>query len=175
MNTTTGLAREVMLRGSAAARREQALLFERAMRRIDRYFRRMTRQSDVADDCTQRTLELLTASLQHGKYDPGRSFNAWMWLKARTVFAQWCRDRERGAPPVIEAPPVDELERSTEARRLLQRLADAVDEATFETVVLFYESGLTRVELAELLGCDRKTIYNRINRAHRVLSESVRT
>ena len=87
------------------------------------------------------------------------------------------RPAARGNGHRLQSPPTrprdDAIERTVEARGLLARLAEATDADTFETFILFYESGLSRVELAELLGCDRKTVYNRITRAHERLQGCV--
>lgn len=165
-----------MAAGAPAARVAHAALFERVLERVHRYFRRMTRDPHEADECLQQTLVLLEQSLQRRTYDPTRSFNAWMWLKARTVFAQWCRARERAPGPL---PPVDPPARRDEQRaaaerldaaRVLDEVAQKLGPETYEAFVLYYEGGLTQAEVADTLERDRKTIRKRIEEAHELIA-----
>ena len=176
MHTTTALAGEVIQAGAPAARVAHATLFERIVERIHRYFRRMLRDPHEADECLQQTLVLLETSLRQRTYDPTRSFNAWMWLKARTVWAQWCRARERAPGPL---PPVDPPARQDEQAQALERLdaariLEAVRERlggeTYEAFVLYYEGGLTQAEVAQALDRDRKTVRKRIEEAHELIA-----
>ena len=179
MHTTTQLAGSVIADGTLQARLEHAALFTRIMDRIYRYFRRMLRDGHEAEECAQRTLLLLAESLQARSYDPERSFNTWMWLKARTVYAQWCRDREKRrsverlseqAEKAVPAPS-DRIEpgEREDAARLLERLAAELGEETLEVFVLYYEGGLSQEEVAQALERDRKTVRKRIAEAHAFL------
>jgi len=173
MHTTTQLAAEVMQSGAPAARVAHAALFERIVARIHRYFRRMLRDPHAAEDCLQRTLLLLEESLSGGRYDPDRSFNAWMWLKARTVYAQHCRARSRqpGAlpaePPGPPAGPAPGERLDAEA--VLTEVVRRLGAETHEAFVLYYEGGLTQAEVAQTLGIDRKTVRKRLGAAHELI------
>lgn len=176
MHTTTALAGEVIAAGAPAARVAHATLFERIVERVHRYFRRMTRDGHEADECLQQTLVLLEQSLRQRTYDPARSFNAWMWLKARTVFAQWCRARQRSPGPL---PPSDPPAREDDQARAAERMdaARVLDEVqrrlgpeVYEAFVLYYEGGLTQAEVAETLERDRKTVRKRIDEAHQLIA-----
>src|SRR4051812_8210422 len=61
-----------------------AALFERIASRIYGYFARTVRDRTEAEELAQRTLVELERSLREQSYDPARSFNVWMWLKAHT-------------------------------------------------------------------------------------------
>jgi RNA polymerase sigma factor (sigma-70 family) len=170
VHTTTQLAAEVMQSGSAQSRVAHAALFRRVLQRVHRFFRRMVWEPGEAEECLARTLLLLEESLVEGKYEAGRSFNTWLWLKARTVYAQWCRERERRPTP-LPAEPATASEQEREEQRLdanaiLARVRADLGEESYEAFLLYYEGGLTQAEVAAALGRDRKTIRTRIAEVH---------
>ena len=165
-----------MERGAPAARVAHAALFQRILRRIYAYFQRMTRDPHEADECLQQTLLLLQESLTRRTYDPQRSFNTWMWLKARTVWAQWCRQRERRPQALPEGVPdarddVGDASRRSDATAILQRVREQLGEEAYEAFVLYYEGGLTQAEVAATLERDRKTVRERIRAVHALIDE----
>jgi RNA polymerase sigma factor (sigma-70 family) len=168
----------------AAGARIRAELFERILARIHRYFSRMVRDPVEAEECVQRTLVELERSLREGTYDPERSFNAWMWLKARTAWAAWCRERERrprslpddfglaasgGAAGAQEGREVASVERRLDAETVLAEVKRRLGDEAHEAFVLYYEGELTLAEVAETLGRDRKTVSRRISDAHALI------
>lgn len=169
--TTTGLAG--LGRDDPRAR---AALFERIIERMHRYFARMVRDPAEAEECVQRALVELDRTIHDGRYDPKRSFNAWMWLKARTVWAQWCRQRGK-APCALrdgDGPPdardaLEAVDRRLDAVAVLEEVARRVGEEAREAFLLYYEGGLTLDEVAETIGRDRKTVSKRIAEAHQVI------
>lgn len=176
---TTHLAGEAVRTAAASAE-----LFERVLERIQRYFRGVVADAQEAEECLQETLVLLERSLREGTYDPTRSFNTWIWLKARSVFAQSCRRRgRRRAVPLADgadalpapgsADAARQVEERLDAAALLDALRRRLGEETYEAFVLFYEGGLTKGELAEVLGRDPKTVNKRLAEAHALL-ESLR-
>lgn len=179
VHTTTQLAGAAMEAGSPAARLAHAALFERVVERIHRYFKRLAGQD--ADDCLQKTLLLLEESLRSRVYDPQRSFNAWMWLKAHTVWAQLCRERERrpvalpeldGQPSTrAREDPAQHRERQLDAATVLAAIEARLGAETHEAFVLYYEGGLTQAEVAETLGRDRKTVRKRLEEAHALIDQ----
>ena len=177
MRNTTELAAEAMRTGPAEARVARAALFERVLVRIERYFRRMIVDPQAAEDCAQRTLLLLEQTLRDGRYDPERSFNAWMWLKARTIYAQHCRERER-APHLVgseaDLPPREDAdlvraEQVMDARAMLEAVRARLGDEAYEAFVLYYEGGLTQAEVAQALERDLKTVRKRIAQAHELI------
>ena len=169
---TTQLAGEA-LREPADSNERHAALFERVAARIYRYFAKQVWDPNEAEELAQRTLVVLEESLREKTYDPARSFNAWMWLKAHTVFAQWCRDRatkktealpELAAPPTHERPIDARLDAQATLREIQRRLGPEV----YEIFVLFYVSGMSQSEVAEATGRDRKTVAARLREAHAV-------
>lgn len=179
MHTTTQLAAQAMDHGTPDSRVAHAALFERILRRVHRYFQRMVRDPHEADECLQQTMVLLEQSLVERKYEAGRSFNTWMWLKARTVFAQWCRERERRHDVLAgevagRADPLGTRERQLDSATVLAELRERLGEETYEAFVLYYEGGLTQAEVAEALGRDRKTVRKRIAEAHQLIDRLLR-
>jgi RNA polymerase sigma factor (sigma-70 family) len=187
-HTTTDLAASARRSSGDEARAMRAALYERVLGRIHAYFRKVVFDAGQAEECLSRTLLELERSLDaapeaRGGYDPARSFNAWMWLKAHTVFAQWCRERERegraepgpGARvrPRLEplgdrdpaAPPTD-VDRRLDAEAVLREVERRLGRETHEAFVLYYAGDLTQQEIAEMLGRDRGTVARRIAEAH---------
>jgi RNA polymerase sigma factor (sigma-70 family) len=164
---TTELAGEAY-REPRDARRRHAELFERIAGRIYRYFSRTVWDPHEAEELAQRTLVELERSLRERSYDPARSFNAWMWLKAHTVFAQWCRERERRAGPLADEPAARadaSVDARLDAEQVLREVHRRLGDETYEILVLAYEGELTQVEIAEAVGRDRKTVAARLSQA----------
>lgn len=144
-------------------------LFERIMRRIYRYFLRMVRDESDAQECLQETLLLLVRSLREEAYDPSYSFNGWMWLKASTVYAQWCRKRQRSERPVPSPAPRPELadvDRKLDAEEVLDAILERLGPKTYEAFQLYYREELTQAEVARIMGCGEKAVRQRIREAH---------
>lgn len=186
MHTTTQLAADAMQSGSPAARVAHALLFERVLERVHRYFRRMIRDPNEAEECLSRTVMLLEESLRSQKYDPDRSFNAWMWLKAHTVYAQWCREREKKPAALEHEVPGEQVatrrrssedegvvarERELDAAYVLEQVRTRLGAEVYECFVLYYEGGLTQEEVSQAVERDRKTVRKRIAEAHALIDE----
>jgi RNA polymerase sigma factor (sigma-70 family) len=185
LNTTTQLAADAMRSGSPAARVAHGLLFERVLERVHRYFRRVIYDSHEAEECLSRTVVLLEESLRTGKYDPGRSFNAWMWLKAHTVYAQWCRERgkrpgqlegdEGASGPAIgrggRESGVALREKELDAETVLRHVREKLGPEAYECFVLYYEGGLTQEEVSKAMERDRKTVRKRLAEAHELIDE----
>jgi RNA polymerase sigma factor (sigma-70 family) len=169
---TTELAGEAY-RETRAARERHAELFERITARIYRYFAKQVWDAHEAEELAQRTLLELERSLRERSYDPARSFNAWMWLKAHTVFAQWCRDRARRRAALEGGPTAaatltnatDAVDARLDAEKVLREIQSRLGEETYEVLVLVYEGGLTQAEVADAIGRDRKTIAARLREA----------
>jgi len=179
-HTTTGLA------GAAARERREesahhAALFEHVVERVFRYFRRLVTDPAEAEECAQRVLVELESTLREGSYDPERSFNTWIWLKAHKVFVAWCRERGKRmegladeaerlpdrAPP--EARGTASVEERLDAETVLREIERRVGTEAYECFVLRYQGGLTLEEVAETVGRDRKTVGLRIKAAHALI------
>lgn len=161
---TTQLAREALGGAPGDLGAARAELFERILGRVHAYFQRLIADADAAEECAQETLLVLERSLGEARYDPSRSFNTWIFLKAHQVFVGWCRRRELERRPL---PP--EVERRLDARTLLRALETELGPDALETFVLRYEGGLTLEQVAEATGCERRTVSRRLEQAHALL------
>lgn len=163
--------------GSAdAARAARAALFERVLERVHRYFFRLTGDAGTAEELTQTTLLELQRTLAEARYEPGRSFNTWTFLKAHAVFVGWCRRRERDARPLpaprqAVADPAAQVQQRLDARFVLDELARQLGPEAQECFVLRYEGGLGLDEVAQATGCTRRTISRRLARAHALIDD----
>jgi RNA polymerase sigma factor (sigma-70 family) len=165
---TTELAGEAYREPLHESARHGAL-FERVAARIYGYFARTVWDRAEAEELAQRTLVELERSLRERSYDPARSFNVWMWLKAHTVFAQWTRERTRRPAPLDVDPATDGSAESVDARvdaeKILRTVQERLGDETYEMLLLSYEGGLSQVEIAEAIGRDRKTVATRLREA----------
>jgi len=150
-----------------------AVLFERIAGRIYGYFARTVWDAVEAEELAQRTLVELERSLRERSYDPARSFNVWMWLKAHTVFAQWARERTKRS---VRSRPLEEsvdarsaaasaVDARVDAETVLRAVQARLGDETYEMLLLSYEGDLSQVEIAEALGRDRKTVATRLREA----------
>ncbi|MFC1705972.1 RNA polymerase sigma factor [Planctomycetota bacterium] len=176
MRTTTGLAGEVVRRGTPEARQEHAALFGRIVARIHGFFRKSVWDPDEVEDCVQRTLLLIEESLVARTYDPALSFNTWMWLKAHTVFAQWCRERKRrpvrlphGQSEPSVADPATRTDERLDAETVLRTIQERLGDESYEVFCLYYEAGLSQEEIACAVSRDRKTVRKRLRAAHALI------
>ncbi|RMG12932.1 MAG: sigma-70 family RNA polymerase sigma factor [Planctomycetota bacterium] len=170
---TTHLAADVVNHANQLANEE---LFERILERIHRYFLKLLRDEHEADECLQETLMVLARSLREGKYDASKSFNTWIWIKARSIYAQYWRrraKRPRTLPEHVAAPgsPVDDPSARADAAAVLEEVRRRLGEEAYEAFVLYYEGGLNKGEVAEVLGRDPKTVRKRISEAHALIEK----
>ena len=167
---TTELAGEAYREPLAESARH-AELFERIAKRIFGYFARTVWDAAEAEELAQRTLVELERSLRERSYDPARSFNVWMWLKAHTVFAQWSRERTKRTSSLDEGSvpgrngTVSAVDARVDAETILREVQARLGDETYEMLLLSYEGGLSQVEVAEAVGRDRKTVATRLREA----------
>jgi RNA polymerase sigma factor (sigma-70 family) len=162
--------------GGEQGRALRGELFERIFERIHRYFLKLIYDPQSVDDCLQQTLLRLERSLQEGTYDPRQSFNRWMWIKAHSVYVDYCRSRSRAAGALAEgdaeqavsaAGHESAVDGKLDLKVVLLRMREELDTETFETFVLRYDQSLSITEVAKLTGRDRKTVRKHLERAVR--------
>jgi RNA polymerase sigma factor (sigma-70 family) len=160
-------------RAPLASNAEQAALFERVAARVYRYFLKSVWDETEAEELAQRTFFLLTRSVRDGSYDAKRSFNVWLWMKAHSVFVDWCRERKRRPARLPTDPALAAHGRdpqlAAEADDILHHLHDRLGAEAHEIFVLRHEVELTQEEIAEATGRDRKTIAKRLAEAEQVV------
>ncbi len=169
------MAKTTQLAGRAAGsqpgkRSLRAALFERIMCRIQRYFHKLVWDADAVDDCVQNTFLRLERSLTEGGYDPRRSFNSWMWLKAHAVFVDYCRAGHHRLGPLLEhestsPSAVPAVDARIDARALLAHLGEHLSAESFEAFVLHYDQHQGITAIASLQGRARKTVRKELRAA----------
>jgi RNA polymerase sigma factor (sigma-70 family) len=151
----------------------QGALFARVGERIYRYFHKTVWDKDEAEELAHRTIAELLASVRERRYDPSRSFNAWLWIKAHKVFVAWCRERDRKLHALgsqIAAPRQEQaLEHRLDAASILKAVQAELGTEAYEVFVLHYEAGLTQDEVAEAVGRNRRTVAKRLEQAHALI------
>ncbi|HUY32179.1 MAG TPA: sigma-70 family RNA polymerase sigma factor [Pirellulales bacterium] len=149
-----------------------------------RWARRWGMQSADATDLAQDVLLLLVQKLPEFKYDPRRSFRAWLFTLARNRWRDACR--RRGAEPAAEglvddvAAP-DELGALDEAeflrqlsRRALRLMRAEFQPRTWQAAWEHVVVGRPAAEVAAEMGLQVNTVYVSKARVLRRLREELR-
>lgn len=170
------------LRGDEKAYRE---IVERYQRQVYSLALRMVRQSQDAEDVTQETFVRMFRALD--RYDPNRSFAAWLFtiasrlaidhLRRRKVRPISLVQREPGSfeEREIEIPDTglqpDELASHGEEEVRAQELIDSLPPHYRIVVVLRHQQDLSYEEIAEALHLPLGTVKARIHRARALLKQ----
>jgi RNA polymerase sigma-70 factor (ECF subfamily) len=139
--------------------------------------RRMLGDPAAAGDAAQETFARAIAHL--GRFDPSRSFRAWLF----TIAANYIRDLLRKKSPVpLDRSALDEIpDLSLPDAGLLQAerretLSAAIDRLPFDlkiVVVLHFQQELGAPEIARVLGVSANAVRIRIYRALKLLREGL--
>lgn len=145
------------------------------------YIRRFVGDADDAHDLLQQTF--VSAWLAIGRYDPGRSLEAWLRVIARNK----CRDHGRkatvmrvlkiaewgGAVEQVADTRATPEERwiDDEGLGAVDRAISALPPALKDPLLLTVFQGLSQAEAARELGVSVKSVETRIYRARRKLAE----
>lgn len=151
-------------------------LYERELPFVLGYLRRLgVREADLPDV----THDVFVAVIRgFDRYDASRPFRAWLAGVAYRIAANHRRrGAHREAEPLEEAGdvadvdpgPVERLERSEIARRVLEAL-DGLREERRDVVVLHDLQGLSMPEIAELVDAPLNTLYSRLRLGRRDLA-----
>jgi RNA polymerase sigma-70 factor (ECF subfamily) len=134
--------------------------------------------ADEADELGQEVFLALARSA--GRYQPGRRLKAWLagiavnkargwqrttWIR-RNLLRRHHRD-ELGIFAVRGSSPEQEAERRDELRHALARLPAAQRDVLLLSVV----EGFTGEEVATILGIRPKTVWTRLHRARRAMTQ----
>ena len=157
-------------------------LFEAVMRRYNqrlfRVARGIVRDHAEAEDVLQQAY--LDAYTHLHQYDQRGSFAG--WLTRIAVHEAFARNRRRAAAAVTESiggspgrriasasPDPEQAALSSELRRDLEAIVDALAEAYRPVFVLREVEGLTTAETAEALGLSEDVVKTRLHRARAML------
>jgi RNA polymerase sigma factor (sigma-70 family) len=163
---------------------------------VDRYQPRIRRwclawgmQDSDADDLAQDVLIRLFAALRKFRYDPDRSFRAWLKTVTQHAWSDFLAARRRD--PGHKAGSISQVADSAEARSDLERhLEEAFDRellelathrvkarvkpATWDAFQLTAIEGLSGVQAAEKLGMAVAHVFVAKHRVQKMLQEEVR-
>ena len=170
------------LRGDESAYRE---LVERYQRQVYSLALRMVRQSQDAEDLTQETFVRMFRALD--RYDPTRSFAAWLFTIASRLSIDHLRRRKARPISLVQREPggveeremeipdpslgPDELASHGEEELRTQQLIDSLPPHYRVVVVLRHQQDLSYEEIAETLHLPLGTVKARIHRARALLKQ----
>lgn len=182
MSGESDLAEDARLARAALAGDQAAYsgLMSRHREAVYRLARLHAGDESEALDLTQEAFIAAFSALR--RFDPGRSFRAWILRIALNKCRDWGRRRKvrrllTFARPLEEAdlvadpgPDPEMAIQSAAAVARIQREIRALPAKLREPLVLCAIEGLSQDEAAQLLGVSRKTIETRIYRARQKLS-----
>lgn len=180
-------ASDAALARSAAEGDDKAFaeLVRRHKESLYRLLRRYTGDSDEAYEAAHEAFIAAWAALK--RYDPDRSFGAWL----RTIAINKARDRGRrmlvrrvffGSKDLEDSEVLDKAdpEPGAEHRVLEAEQANRLDRAVSrlpaslkEALILTAFEGLSQLEAAETLGVSVKTVETRVYRARKLLMDQL--
>jgi len=154
---------------------------------LHRVARRLTRQTQDAEDLVQETITRALA--RRAQYHPGTNLRAWLLTIERSLFVSAYR-RARWGPLTQSLDEVEEgslysrgaLAPSLSAESaLLQDWMDpdlvaainTLPEHYREAVVLSDVEGLSYAEMAQRMGCPPGTVMSRLHRGRRLLRQAL--
>lgn len=162
-----------------------ALLVHRHKEALYRLLRRYTGDPDEAYEAVHEAFIAAWGALK--RYDPNRSFGAWL----RTIAINKARDRGRrmtvrraifGSKDLDDVEVMDKADPRPDAEheiladeraRRLDRAISRLPSALKEALLLTAFEGFSQQETAQLLGVTIKTIETRVYRARKVLIEQL--
>jgi RNA polymerase sigma factor (sigma-70 family) len=166
-----------------------AVFVERYRPRIRRWCLAWGSQDSDADDVAQEVLVKLFAALRKFRYDPARSFRAWLKTVTQHAWSDFIAARRKD--PGHNAASVSLIADSAEAQSDLERqLEEAFDRelldvamhrikarvkpATWDAFQLTAIEGLSGVEAAQKLGMPVANVFVAKHRVQKMLQEEVR-
>lgn len=145
---------------------------------LRRYAISLSRQTDVADDLVQITVE--RALINHASYDPGKRFEPWLFRILRNAYIDMTRrKRTQGTQlDVFEMPDIVSSDGAAvvETRLMLRSALEAMDTLPVEQrdiLHLVCIEELSYAETAEVLSIPKGTVMSRLSRARMALSEKL--
>lgn len=180
-------ASDAALARSAAEGDDKAFaeLVRRHKESLYRLLRRYTGDSDEAYEAAHEAFIAAWSALK--RYDPDRSFGAWL----RTIAINKARDRGRrmlvrrvffGSKDLEDSevlekadpePGAELLVLEAEQARRLDRAVSRLPAALKEALILTAFEGLSQLEAAETLGVSVKTVETRVYRARKLLMDQL--
>lgn len=150
---------------------------------IHAFVYRMLHDADEADEVTQEVFLRVyrTADL----YRPAARFTTWLFAIANNLATDRLRKRQR-RPTLSGEQAEGELRKTSDAARNpieileIDERAAAVRKAIAElpsdqktALILFEYEGLSHAEIAEVMGCSKKSVESRLYRAKEILKKKL--
>ena len=164
-------------RGDARAGEKLVLRYHEPLLR---YLRRLTGQTQMAEDLHQQTWLSVLEHIE--KFDPSSAvggFKAWLFRIAtnKTNDLWRSKGRERAVHAELrqaaepEAPPAGHRMQGMEDEAALRDAIGRLPEAQRQVLLLRYYSGMKFVEIADVIGCPLNTALGRMHKAMLKLKE----
>jgi RNA polymerase sigma-70 factor, ECF subfamily len=122
-------------------------------------------ESDLDDACQE---VFLVVHRRLGDFEGRSSLRSWVYGIALRVAADYRKSafvRRRSTSEVTLESPAPSAQSQAEARQLLQRALDRLDDDKRTVLVLHELEGFSIPEVAELVGCPVQTAYTRLHAA----------
>lgn len=157
-------------------------LVERYQHRLYRYLLRLVHQPAEAEDLFQQTW--LRVASQIRRFDPRRSFDAWLFTLARNLAIDHLRrtrpesldERESNHTPAAlrarDTPPVDAMI-SREHSGFVASAMESLPILYREVLALRFEEEMKLEEIAQVLGAPLSTVKSRLRRGLEDLRETL--
>ena len=153
-----------------------AALLSRYQNRLYRYLLRLVREPATADDLFQQTWMRILERIR--RYDPSRSFDAWLFAVARNVAFDHLRRRQPGSledlfedgRPVSAGlssaePGALELVLHAERAQLVRQALASQPPLFREILSLRFEEEMKLEEISQVLGIPLGSVKSRLSRA----------
>jgi len=149
-----------------------ATLYDRHATGVFAYALRLTGEQSSAEDVTQETFLALLGS---HRFDPSRSFGAWLLTLARNEAFDLLRRRkvrkETGLDGALDPPAPPGTDPGT--REAVDAALSAVPEEFREAVWLCDGMEMSYQEAAEVMDCEIGTVGSRVARGRKLLREQL--
>jgi RNA polymerase sigma-70 factor (ECF subfamily) len=126
---------------------------------------RMLSDPQEAQDAVQETFVSAFRSLSSFRY--GESYLPWLYRIGTNVCLKMIRTRRRKAVTLTDyperfSPDARDPSSAMDARRVLERLADELDQRSLEIAVAHYISGMDQGQIARAMGISRRAVVKRL-------------
>jgi RNA polymerase sigma-70 factor, ECF subfamily len=183
----TGDDAEVLKACREGDERAYRTIVERYQRQVFSLAMRMVRSAEDAEDLTQETFVRMFKAID--RYDPTRSFPAWLMTIASRLCIDHIRRRKVRPVPLVRedagtheeqvidvedpGPTPDVITSHREEERQAQSLIDSLPPHYRIVVMLRHQQDLSYEEVAEALSLPIGTVKARIHRARALLKERI--
>jgi RNA polymerase sigma factor (sigma-70 family) len=177
------------LRGDASDAAAWETFVSRYGPKIMAWCRQWKLQDADAEDVTQNVLLMVSRQMRTFRYDPARSFRAWLKTIARRAWSDWIAARQRSTPGSGDSEVMellasveagDDLARRLEeeyARELLDTAAARVrlriKPRTWEAFCLLAKDGVSGADVAARLGMKIGAVFVAKNRVQKMLRQEI--